>query len=390
MSSVAPSAISLIAVLAIGAVLSATMLARDAEPEAELLDDDSKSRSTGTEVEATALLGSPRDRAIADAVQSGLAWLVHGQAGNLDGSMAVGARDQTPVPIAATALGALALMAGGNSYDRGVYGAEVARAIDYLLAHCNLDPNHEAFGYIGREGAPEAVRMHSHGFATLALAEAFSTSHRSANGKQLRLALEAAVRRIERSQGREGGWFYDPVRNTRHEGSVTICLVQALRAARDAGIHVDPGVVKRAEEYVVKSQRENGLFAYEIYKPDAHTSVALTAAGVATLYSLGEYAGKVVERGMTAIWRELDLREAGEGKHPRFPYYERLYLSEAMWQHSELEHFERWSQLEFPRLLSDQESDGHWADGRYGDSYATAINCLVLSMNQELLPIFQR
>jgi len=372
------------------ALLALALVPLDASTSSELADDDASSRTTGTELESARLIGSARDEAVNDAVAQGLAWLVRGQAQNLDGSMAVGARDQTPVPIATTALGALALMAGGNSYDRGRYGTEVARAIDYLLAHCNLNPDDEAFGYIGRAGAPEAVRMHSHGFATLALAEAFSTSHKSASGKELKRSLEAAVHRIERSQGREGGWFYDPVRNTRHEGSVTICLVQALRAARDAGIRVDPGVVERAEQYVVKSQTENGLFAYEIYNPDAHTSVALTAAGVATLYSLGEYAGNVVERGMTAIWRELDLREAGEGKPPRFPYYERLYLSEAMWQHGELEHFERWSELEFPHILSTQKADGSWTDGRYGDSYATAINCLVLSMNQELLPIFQR
>ncbi|MFT5285898.1 MAG: hypothetical protein ACI8TQ_002066 [Planctomycetota bacterium] len=352
--------------------------------------DNSESQNSKLVFEREQVMSVARELALSQAYDRGIEWLLKGQAGNLDGSMAVGARDGQPVPIAVTALGVLALMAGGNTYGRGPHGAQVARAIDYLLAHTNLDQGHEAFGFIGREGAPEAIRMHSHGFATLALAQAFSTSHRSNNGKQLKLALEAAIHRIEKSQGREGGWFYNPVRNTNHEGSVTICLVQALRAARDAGIHVDPDVVKRAEEYVVKSQKDNGLFAYQIYDPDSETTVALTAAGISTLYSLGEYAGQVVDRGMTAIWRELELRERGKGKEPNFPYYERLYLAQAMWQHSELEHFRRWSSTEFKRILADQASDGHWSNRRYGDSYATAVNCLVLSMSQELLPIFQR
>ena len=330
------------------------------------------------------------EAALNTAYQRGIDWLLKGQAGNLDGSMAVSARDAQPVPIAVTALGVLALMAGGNTYGRGPHGEQVARAIDYLLAHTNLDPNHEAFGFIGREGAPEAIRMHSHGYATLALAQAFSTSDNSNRGKLLKRSLEAAVHRIEQSQGREGGWFYNPVRNTQHEGSVTICLVQALRAARDAGILIDPDVVARAEQYVVKSQKDNGLFAYQIYDPDSETTVALTAAGISTLYSLGEYAGQVVDRGMAAIWRELERREIGQGKPPRFPFYERLYLAQAMWQHGEIEHFQRWSQTEFKKLLADQEADGRWIDRRYGDSYATAVNCLVLSMSQELLPIFQR
>jgi hypothetical protein len=333
---------------------------------------------------------SARDVAVRGAFERGLAWLVAGQDRNLDGSMPVGAKDHQRVPIAATALGALALMAGGHAYDRGPYGANVARAIDYLLAHATLDPKHPEHGYIGRADAPQAVRMHSFGFAALALAEAYSTSPHSDRGRAVGRALEASVRLIERTQGREGAWFYEPKRMQQHEGSVTICLVQVLRAARDAGIRVDPGVIARAEEYVQKSQMDDGLFAYQLDDPDAHTSVALTAAAVCTLYSLGEYASATVDRGIGAIWRELALRDEGLGDEVRFPYYERFYLAQAFWQNTEREHFERWSASELPRMISDQLPDGRWREPRHGDGYATAMNCLVLAMSDQLLPIFQR
>ncbi len=327
---------------------------------------------------------TPRDVAVHGALARGLAWLAKRQAEGLDGSIPVGANAEVHVPVATTALGALALMAGGNADGRGALGANVLRAVDYLLAHSKAD------GFIGRDTEPPGVKMHGHGFATLALAQAYSVSPRTGRGERLRGALQAAVRLIERSQGGEGGWFYAPMRSPQHEGSVTVCLVQALRAARNAGINVDFGVVRRAEEYVKKTQRENGLFAYELGNPDVPATLALTAAGVSTLYALGEYAGDSVEHGIDAIWRELELRALGTGELSRFPHYERLYLAEALWQHPDPTHFERWSRKEFKDLLAEQEPEGNWKDAQYGDGYATAMNCLVLAMSEELLPIFQR
>ena len=90
------------------------------------------------------------------------------------------------------------------------------------------------------------------------------------------------------------------------------------------------------------------------------------------------------------MWRELALRDEGQAKEPRFPYYERFYLAQAFWQNADTEHFERWSKTEFARVIADQQPDGRWRDPRHGDGYATAINCLVLAMSEELLPIFQR
>lgn len=336
--------------------------------------------------------GDPaREAAVRAAVERGVAWLVAGQAQGLDGSMPLGGGPETTgVPVAATALGALALMAAGNAPGRGPYGDALDRAVDYLLAHSDRDPRSKQHGFVGRTTSPTAVKMHSHGFATLALAQAFATSPRTERGHEIGAALEAAVRLIERTQGGEGAWFYSPQREAQHEGSVTVCLVQALRAARNAGIRVDQDVVRRAQAYIERTQRDDGLFAYQLGDPTAHTSVALTAAGLTTLYSLGEYAGPAVERGIDAIWRELARRDAGTGEESRFPHYERLYLAEAFWQHSDPGHFARWSADEFKRLLEEQESDGRWTSRAWGDGYATAVSCLVLCMSEELLPIFRR
>ena len=56
---------------------------------------------------------------------------------------------------------------------------------------------------------------------------------------------------------------------------------------------------------------------------------------------------------------------------------------------------------EWPQIFREQRPDGSWADarydtsgtrieGRYGTAYGTAMNVLVLSVPEGLLPAFQR
>ena len=314
------------------------------------------------------------------ALQAGLAYLARRQAEGVDGSFPSEAYENAPVGI--TALAALAFMAAGNSPGRGPYGKELARAIDYLLSKTDLAPESPTRGYI-RAGNDKS-RTHGHGFATLVLAEAHGMS--PGRSQRVARALEAAVRLIERSQGAEGGWEYEPRAIAAHEGSVTVCLVQALRAARNSGIQVDVGVIRRAEDYVKRLQKDDGTFRYELGSPES--TVALTAAAVSTLNMVGRYDGSVVQNAIDAIWSGMD--ESGNADEGRFPYYRRLYIAQAFWQLSDTSHFERWFEAEPPRLVRSQEADGSWRERSYGDCYATAINCLVLAIPEGLLPIFQR
>ena len=72
------------------------------------------------------------------------------------------------------------------------------------------------------------------------------------------------------------------------------------------------------------------------------------------------------------------------------PFYERLYLAQAMWQNADAKVFGDWWKVEMPKVLTAQGKDGSWSDPRYGDCYATAMSCLVLALPAGLLPIFQR
>jgi hypothetical protein len=275
-------------------------------------------------------------------------------------------------------------MAGGSSPGRGPHGAALERTIDYLLDHADLTPESPHKGYIVTR-SDRLSRTHGHGYATLALAEAYGmSSHRV---DRLAKVLSAAVRLIEGSQGAEGGWYYEPEVSANHEGSVTVCLVQALRAARNAGIKVDRDVIRKAEGYVIRLQKDDGTFRYMLDLD--RSSIALTAACIGTLNMAGRYDDTVIQRGMDAIWRGLALRRE-EGGKADYPFYERFYLAQALWQLSDRSLFDRWFEEERARLLKSQRRDGSWDSPRYGDCYATAINCLVLAIPEGLLPIFQR
>lgn len=328
----------------------------------------------------------PTGEVLRQTLEDGLAFLARRQAETANGAFPLD--DVNPsmhAPIGVTALGTLAFMAAGNLPGRGPYGREVQRAIEYLIDHTNLAPESGLYGYISSTG-DKVSKTHGHGFATLALAQAYGMSPRS---ERLERALRAAVSRIEKSQGSEGGWEYSPLPIAAHEGSVTICMVQALRAARNVGIKVDGTVIGRAEDYIVRLQKPDGTFRYTL--DDPRSSTALTAAAISTLNATGKYDTNVIQNAVDAIWSRLSQAEdADHAGKSDFPYYERLYLAQAFWQLSDRSNFERWFTAERERLVTGQKSDGSWRSVRYGSCYGTAVNCLVLAIPEGVLPIFQR
>ncbi|MBM3992138.1 MAG: terpene cyclase/mutase family protein [Planctomycetes bacterium] len=317
----------------------------------------------------------------------GLDYLATQQASHQDGSFprAGGAQH---APVALAALGALAFMAEGSTPQRGRYGREVALAVDYLLARADGQTS-TARGYIA-VSADDKWGMHAHGYAVLALCNAFTLSPAGERGKRIAALLPESIGVIERSQTSEGGWFYFPTAGLEHENSVTVVQLQALRAARNCGVKVNSSVVSKAVEYIHRCQSDDGSFRYGL-DPTSKSSLALTAAGLATLQNAGRYDGPQVERAVREMWAEIMERESGaERVDSGFPHYERLYVALALWTHSDRRLFERWFEFERAQVQQEQRPDGSWQDGQFGNCLATSMNCLFLSINDGLLPLFER
>jgi len=302
------------------------------------------------------------------AIERGLAWLADRQ--HDDGSFGSGAYRGN---VAVCGLVGMALMSGGSTPNRGPYGEQVSRCVDYLLA------NTQESGFIIAPGSASHGPMYGHGFATLFLAECYGMSMRP----ELREKLAKAVKLIVNTQNKDGGWRYQP---RRHDAdiSVTICQVMALRAARNAGIYVPNETIDRCIDYVKRSQNADGGFMYMVQ--GGESAMARSAAGVVALYSAGVYEGPEITKGIDYLMQFVP--EEGQVRRETYYYYGHYYAVQATWQAGG-DAWARWYPAVRDEMIGRQRNDGSWLSP-IGIEYATAMACIVLQMPENYLPIFQR
>src|SRR4030095_2823093 len=132
----------------------------------------------------------------------------------------------------------------GSTVRAGKYAKNIRRARDWLISRA------QPSGQIGNPNIPgEAGRyMYGHGFGLLFLACVYGEEDDREKREQLKDILTRASKYCTNAQSSRGGWFYTSKAEggDNDEGSVTITQVQALRAARNAGIQVPREVIKKA------------------------------------------------------------------------------------------------------------------------------------------------
>jgi hypothetical protein len=323
------------------------------------------------------------------AIDNSLVWLANAQQrqGQMDGAFGTGAYNGN---VAVTALGGLALMAGGNQPGRGRYGDHVTRAVRYILSRSDRNNGLLSTGGLGVQGP-----MYGHGFATLFLAEVYGMVNERRLRDELRAALGRAINLIITSQNREGGWRYVP-NSPDADLSVTICQIMALRAARNAGIAVPATTAQRCTEYVKRCQdRATGGFRYQAGFGGG-PGFARTAAGVVALNSAGIYLesprdGDLVRGGLDYLNQSRPGNRGGGlfNAEMQFHYfYGHYYAVQAMWLAGG-DYWRRWYPAIRDELLRDRR-DGFWQLGTMCTHYCTAMALIILQVPNNYLPILQR
>ena len=107
--------------------------------------------------------------------------------------------------------------------------------------------------------------------------------------------MASAVQAIAKNQSTSGGWWYTPGGGDQHEGSTTVCAVQALASASNFGIDIDQKVLDRGFEYLKKSQLKDGGFVYKL--GDRSSMKEGSAGGVATLGLMQKFDFQVMLNG---------------------------------------------------------------------------------------------
>ena len=287
--------------------------------------------------------------------------------------------------IGITALAGMAFLSGGHLPNRGKYGKVVQKAVDYILSRVT------ASGLI----QDAKSRMYGHAFATLFLAEVYGMSRR----KEIKKGLDRAVHIIVDCQNEHGAWRYNPFTKAA-DLSVTVCQLQALRAARNIGIEVPRTTVEKAVAYVKASQTSHGssagLFYYKIHGRSAYsknTQFSINAAGLTALTSAGIYDRELMEPAVRFLLEEWQNVRDYSPNHYYF-WYGNYYTCQALF-HADgivrercfLDYYAGMQK----HLLNDQETDGRWRNTvGPGDVFATAVACIVLQVPKQYLPIFQR
>ena len=114
-----------------------------------------------------------------------------------------------------------------------------------------------------------------------------------------------------------------------------------------------------------------------------HTTFAMTAAGVTSLYSAGIYEGEEIEKALKYL-QKFKPSGARNGGHY---FYSNYYAVQAMW-HAGGEYWNEWYPAIRDQLLKSQAADGSWQSSEAGPAFGAAMAAIILQIPLNYLPIF--
>lgn len=337
------------------------------------------------------------------AIRKGLEWVAKTQ--YRDGHWDVsGGR----YPVAMTALAGVALLMEGSTLRDGKYAPNLRRAVDWLLDRAQ--PN----GLIGNPNAPvdRERYMYGHGFGLLFLASCYGEEDDNDRRKRLEAALTRAVEYVGKAQTSRGGFGYlakgcSTEGDDLDEGSVTITQVQALRAAKNAGIAVPVSIIDRSRDYLKASTGSGGGIIYSLSMGRRDERPALAAAAVACGFSGGEYTSPLVKGWLRVCKNTIRGIAEGGGRmgHDEYAHY---YYAQVLYALGDTGYaklfpdarpedrltWTKYRKATFDHLVRNQNQDGSWSSsgqwGSVGPIYSTAIALTILQLDNAALPIYQR
>jgi hypothetical protein len=246
--------------------------------------------------------------------------------------------------------------------------------------------------------------IHGQGFGTLAISEAYGRSlvckvKPDIDTAKLKQIVTNAVKPIAKHQSESGGWWYEPGHPNQHEGSTTVCAVQALVSAKNFDIPIDGKVLDKGFAYLKKCQEKDGGFNYQL--GDGRSMKEGTAAAVATLGLMQKFDFAVMINGYKFLLRLTPQAISNE----QWPEYGHFYGCMGMrllgQEYSDDKEFREKTAAYILGAQKDimawQSKDGSfpvrgWVKGNAGENsgYSTAYAVLALGVTEGRLSILNR
>jgi hypothetical protein len=273
----------------------------------------------------------------------------------------------------------MAFLASGEDPNFGLYSKQIRKAVKSIIRAQNAST-----GFFGHS-------MYHHGFATLALAEAYGsvddrnlwTEADKGKSRPIGAALELAVRAAITSQKKNsfGAWRYSPDSNDA-DTSVSGAVLVGLLAARNAGIEVPDEAIDRAISYYQSMTSNSGQVAYAGGIGGFDESIARISIG-SLVYSVAR------RKDLPQHKATLDyLKQRIESPPNSYREYTAYYQAQALFQ-GDLPTWEKWNKLLVRNLKQQQQPDGSF-QGDFGPPVATSLSLLALALNYRFLPIYER
>ena len=331
-------------------------------------------------------------------ISKGLDWLAKAQHRDGHWEAAGGA-----YPVAMTALSGIAFLMEGSTLRTGKYAENVRRCADWLMSVSQRNGVISPINNMGRG------YMHDHGYALLFLACAYGEEDDVNLRRKLEGILTRGVEFTGKAQSSRGGWTYVSCAegNDGDEGSVTVTQLQALRAAKNAGIVVPKSIMDKAMKYLENSTTPDGGVVYSLGQGRAAGGgrPALTAAAIACGFSSGQYDSPLIKKWFKFCQTNIPIAGVGRIGHDEYTNY---YYSQALYmlgddgyakmfpqsRESERLTWSKYRKAMFTSLISMQSSDGSWSGsgswGHIGPVYASAMALTIMQLDNGVLPIYQK
>ena len=269
----------------------------------------------------------------------------------------------------------MAFLASGEDPNFGRWTQTVRKAVRRLLL-----AQDEKTGYLPNS-------MYHHGFALLALAEAYGAVDESlvwqgednkgrTIGKALKLAVDCSA--VSQKKNRWGGWRYSPDA-TDADTSVTGAVLMGLLAARNAGIEVADETINGALEYMRRSTGRDGSVAYS--GGFGGFGESMNRSCIATL--VAAVSKQKDEQKFPATLKHITTRLEHQEGH--YKEYFRYYMAQALFQ-GDYDSWQKWNAMTVRQLHESQQDDGGFSNS----SYSTGMSLLALALNYRFLPIYER
>ncbi len=326
----------------------------------------------------TAQMGEAVPRDVREIYEKGLRYLSSSQAQSGDW---VGGSHSGP---GVTGMAVMTFLASGEDPNFGVYSGNIRRGLRSIL-----DSQDSTTGILGGRGGSH-TSMYNHGFAMLALAEAYGAvddrtlwpAESSKSEKTIGQALEIAVRASVTSQkkNRFGGWRYGPDAKDA-DTSVSGAMMVGLLAARNAGIEVPDDAIDRGVAYFKSMTSPSGQVAYAglggFDDSVARISIGSLVYAVARRKDMPEFKSTLAS-----------LTTRLEQTSSNYQRYAQYYQAQALFQ-GDVEAWEKWNTQLIRELKAAQAEDGSFS-GDFGKPVDTSLALLSMALNFRFLPIYER